>query len=457
MTTAEHDEADYLEAAGAPDALPEVVIVGRPNVGKSTLLNRILGRREAIVEERPGVTRDRKAVEAEWRGRAFTAVDTGGWLAGGTELDQKVSRQSENALGSADVVLFVVDATIGITDEDTQAARVLRASGRPMFLVANKVDHDTHTNDIWDLVRLGLGDPIPVSAIHGTGVADLLDVVVDTLGEPDASSRRLTSPEDADESGRTFSIALVGRPNVGKSTLFNRLLGEERSVVHDMPGTTRDAVDTVVDTDIGRVRFIDTAGMRRKARISEDTEYYSVVRTLKAVDKADVALLIIDASEGITHQDQRLAERVDAAGCPIVVILNKADLLSTDQREDLSDQLQRKLSFLPDGGVHRISALSGKGVQQILPSLRSALEAYQVRAPTRKVNDIVRLAHQNQPAPGGARILYATQGATDPPTFTLFANRAIPDHYLRYIERRLREELDLGPTPVKIRVRRRSE
>lgn len=448
---------DGLDAAGAIDALPEVVIVGRPNVGKSTLLNRILGRREAIVEERPGVTRDRKAVEAEWRGRSFTAVDTGGWLAGGTELDQKVSRQSENALGNAEIILFVVDATVGVTDEDAQAARVLRAADRPMFLVANKVDHDTQTSEIWDLVRLGLGDPFPVSSIHGTGVADLLDAIVDALPDPDSASRRQISPEHADDVGRTFSIALVGRPNVGKSTLFNRLLGEERSVVHDMPGTTRDAVDTVVDTEIGRVRFIDTAGMRRKSRISEDTEYYSVVRSLKAVDKADVALLVVDASEGVTQQDQRLAERVDAAGCPIVVILNKADLLSTEQREELTDQLHRKLGFLPDGGVHRISALTGKGVQQILPSLQSALEAYQVRAPTRRVNDIVRLAQQAQPAPGGARILYATQGATDPPTFTMFANRSIPDHYLRYIERRLREDLELGPTPVKIRVRRRSE
>ncbi len=447
-----------LNASGVDHDLPEVVIVGRPNVGKSTLLNRILGRREAIVEERPGVTRDRKAVEADWRGREFTVVDTGGWLASGTELDQKVSRQSENALDNAAVVLFVVDATVGVTDEDAQAARVLRSSDRPMFLVANKVDHDGQSNDIWDLVRLGLGDPFPVSAIHGAGVADLLDAIVDALPEPDTSGHRLTSPEEAGAtSERTFSIALVGRPNVGKSTLFNRLLGEERSVVHDMPGTTRDAVDTVVDTEIGQVRFIDTAGMRRKSRISEDTEYYSVVRSLKAVDKADVALLVLDASEGVTQQDQRLAERVDAAGCPIVVILNKADLLSTDQREDLTDQLHRKLGFLPDGGVHRISALSGKGVQKILPSLRSALEAYQVRAPTRKVNDIVRLAQQSQPAPGGARILYSTQGATDPPTFTLFANRNIPDHYLRYIERSLRDDLDLGPTPIKIRVRRRSE
>jgi GTP-binding protein len=224
-----------------------------------------------------------------------------------------------------------------------------------------------------------------------------------------------------------------------------------------MPGTTRDTIDTVVETDIGTVRFLDTAGMRRRSRIDEDTEYYSVLRSLKAVDGADVALLVIDATEGVTQQDQRLAERVDAAGCPTVVVLNKTDLLSTEQREDLSLQIKRKLGFLPDAGVHRISALNGRGVHKLLPSLDDALQAYQTRAPTRKVNDIVRLAQQAQPAPAGGRILYATQGATDPPTFTLFANRDLPDHYLRYIERRLREDLGLEGTPLKLRVRRRSE
>ena len=432
--------------------LGEVVIVGRPNVGKSTLMNRILGRREAIVEEKPGVTRDRKEVEAEWQGHQFRLVDTGGWLASGTELDDKVSRQAETALRSADVILFVVDAAVGITEEDNQAARRVRSVDRPLLMVANKVDDDVHESGIWDLVQLGLGTPFPVSSIHGRGVADLLDEVVkllppDTIGaEPDES-----------EEERVFSIALVGRPNVGKSTLFNRLIGEERSVVHDMPGTTRDTIDTVVDTEIGAVRFLDTAGMRRKARISEDTEYYSVVRSLKSIDGADVALLVLDATEGVTQQDQRLAERVDAAGCPTVVVLNKTDLITTEQRENLTDQLARKLSFLPNAGVHRISALTGGGVQGLLPSLRGALEAYQTRAPTRKVNEVIRRAQQAQPAPAGARILYATQGATDPPTFTLFSNRTIPDHYLRYLERQLRDSFDLGATPIKMRVRKRSE
>jgi GTP-binding protein len=460
--------------------LARVAIVGRPNVGKSTLLNRIIGRREAIVEERPGVTRDRKEVDADWQGRRFTLVDTGGWLAKGDELETKVSRQAESAVVNADVVLFVVDATVGITDQDEQMARRLRGIEQPLLVVANKIDDDTQVGMVWDLVALGLGDPHPVSSIHGRGVGDLLDTLVAVL--PDGASadgasadgddgakgalsgvrgaRRSRGKGDEETEGgepRVFSIALVGRPNVGKSTLFNRLIGEERSVVHDLPGTTRDTVDTVVETERGPIRFLDTAGMRRRSRISEDTEYYSVVRALKSVDTADVALLVIDASEGITGQDQRLAERVDAAGCPVVVVLNKIETLTTEQREDLSDQLQRKLSFLPGVPVHRISALSGSGVHKLLPSLGTAIDAYQTRAPTRAVNDIIRRAQQSQPAPGGARVLYATQGATDPPTFTLFANRPVPDSYLRYLERMLREGLDLGPTPIKLRVRRRSE
>ncbi len=444
---------------------PRVVIVGRPNVGKSTLLNRIIGRREAIVEEKPGVTRDRKEVEADWQGRAFTVVDTGGWLVSGDALEDKVSRQAWAALDDADVVLFVVDAMVGVTDQDEQMARRLRGFDRPLLLVANKIDDDVHANAVWDLVGLGLGEPHPVSAVHGRGLGDLLDAVVDGLPpeSAEAERERIEGADDDDDGGevggdqRIFSIALVGRPNVGKSTLFNRLIGEERSVVHDMPGTTRDTVDTVVETGHGPIRFLDTAGMRRRSRIDEDTEYYSVVRALKSVDTADVALLVIDATEGVTSQDQRLAERVDAAGCPVVVVLNKIELLSTEHKEDLSLQIERKLSFLPEVPVHRISALSGRGVHKLLPSLATAIGAYQTRAPTREVNDIIRRAQQAQPAPGGARVLYATQGATDPPTFTLFTNRTLPDAYLRYLERSLREGFDFGPTPIKLRVRRRSD
>ncbi len=432
-----------------PSELPTVVIVGRPNVGKSTLMNRVLGRREAIVEERPGVTRDRKEVEAEWQGRDFLLIDTGGWMTRGTAIDDKVSKQAEEAMRQADVVLFVVDAAVGITEEDDQAVKIVRKLGVPVLLVANKIDDSSHEENLWDLVSLGLGPAHPVSSLHGRGIGDLLDEVCAKLPET-------IDPEEEEEADRIFSIALVGRPNVGKSTLFNRLIGEERSITHDMPGTTRDTVDTVVDTTTGPVRFLDTAGMRRRSRIDEDTEYYSVVRALKAVDTADVALLIMDATEGVTHQDQRLAERVDAAGCPIVLVFNKWELLSTERREALGLQVERKLNFLPDVPLHRISALNGRGVDKLLPSLNIAIDAYQSRAPTRKVNDVVNMAQQQQPAPHGGRVLYATQGATDPPTFTLFTNRDLPDSYLRYLERRLRDGLELGPTPVKLRIRKRS-
>ncbi len=429
---------------------PVVAIVGRPNVGKSTLMNRIIGRREAIVEERPGVTRDRKEVEAFWLDRTFTLIDTGGWITGGDSLDEKVSRQSEQAMFNADVVLFVLDSTVGITEEDAQVADLLRKKVKSVIVVANKVDDRNHESSAWELMSLGLGEPSTISALHGRGTGDLLDRVIELLPEP-------VEIIEEEVTEKIVSVSLVGRPNVGKSTLFNRLIGEERAVVHDRPGTTRDAVDTMVETRYGPVRFIDTAGMRRKARIDEDTEYYSLVRALKAVDAADVALLIIDSVIGVTHQDQRLAERVDAAGCPIVVLLNKWDLCDGEQREDVSAQVGEKLHFVGNAPVIKISALTGKNVDRLWPALSETIEDYRTRIPTRRVNDVVRAAQQAHPAPGGARVLYATQGATDPPTFTLFTNRELPRTWIRFLERRLREDLDLGSTPIKIRVRRRSE
>jgi GTPase len=451
------------ETSEASD-LPVVVIVGRPNVGKSTLMNRFLGRREAIVEERPGVTRDRKEVEAEWLGRPFRLVDTGGWLPEGSSivdktLDAKVSRQSEKAISEADLVLFVVDTSVGVTEEDARVADLLRRTGASTLVVANKVDDANREAAAWELMSLGLGDPWSVSALHGRGAGDLLDEVVARLPDwdPDAADPADDDPAlTADGNARIFGVALVGRPNVGKSTLFNRLIGDERSVVHDMPGTTRDAVDTVVETPDGPIRFVDTAGMRRRSRIDEGTEYYSFVRALQAVDAADVALLVIDAREGITHQDQRLAERIDAAGCPVVILLNKWETLDAEQRAEIDYQVGQKLRFLGESAVLKISALTGKGVHNLLPALAEAIADYQVRIPTRRVNEVIRAAQQSQPAPAGARVLYATQGATDPPTFTLFANRDLPQTYVRYLERRLREELDLGVTPITMRVRRRS-
>jgi GTP-binding protein len=434
--------------------LPTVAIVGRPNVGKSTLMNRIIGRREAIVQELPGVTRDRKVVPANWNGRDFMLVDTGGWMSGGSALDKKVSKQSEKAISEADVVLFVVDANVGVTDDDLEVARLMQRIDRPVMVIANKVDDTRHEANIWDLLSLGLGDPYPVSALHGRGTGDFLDVVVSHFPP------EIEEPEfdmDADEMPALFSVALVGRPNVGKSTLFNRLIGEDRSVVHDMPGTTRDSVDTVVETEHGSIKFIDTAGMRRKSRIDDGTEYFSMVRALQSVDEADAALLVIDATEGITHQDQRLAERIDASGSPIVVLLNKWELMNEDQRNEVLYQLTQKLHFLGDSAVLRISALTGRGVHRLVPALETAIDAYHRRVPTRKVNDVIRRAQQAQPGPHGVRVMYATQGATDPPTFTLFANKVVPPHYLRYLERMLREAFDLGATPIKMRVRKRSE
>ena len=439
---------------------PVVAIVGRPNVGKSTLLNRIVGRREAIVEEKPGVTRDRKEVEAEWNGRQFIAVDTGGWLPSRDSLDAKVSEQSERAMRSADVIMLVVDATVGVIEEDAQVANVLRKLDRPVVVVANKIDDANREASMWDFLEFGLGEPSAISALHGRGTGDLLDRLVALLPDEAVAADPVEDEDgddDVDAGPRVFAVAIVGRPNVGKSTLFNRLIGDERAVVHDMPGTTRDAIDTVVETDEGPIRFVDTAGMRRRSRIGEGTEYYSLVRALQAVDRSDVALLVIDATEGVTAQDQRLAERIDAAGCPIVILLNKWETLDADAREVVTREVGRKLHFTANSVVLKVSALTGKGVHRLLPALGEAIEAYHTRIPTKKVNDVVRAAQSAQPAPHGARVLYATQGAADPPTFTLFANRELPPTYLRYLERKLREAFDLGPTPIKLRVRRRSE
>ena len=433
--------------------MPVVAIVGRPNVGKSTLVNRIVGRREAIVEERPGVTRDRKEVEADWLGHPFLLVDTGGWLAGGDSLDEKVSRQSERAIADADAVLFVVDVTTGVTEEDARVADILRRGGGEVILAVNKVDNAEREAAMWEFVQLGLGDPVPISALHGRGTGDMLDRLVAVL--PESEEPEPVDDSDDEEDGIP-AVAIVGRPNVGKSTLFNRLIGDERAVVHDMPGTTRDAIDTVVETDEGPIRFVDTAGMRRKSRIDEGTEYYSLVRALQAVDKADVALLVIDATEGVTHQDQRLAERIDAAGSPVVVLLNKWENLDAEEKEDVDWQIGDRLRFLGAAPVLKISALSGKGVHRLIPAIGEAIDAYHRRVPTRKVNQVVQEAQSAHPAPGGARVLYATQGATDPPTFTLFSNRTLPPTYVRYLERKLREAFDMGATPIKLRVRRRS-
>ncbi|MCC6340447.1 MAG: ribosome biogenesis GTPase Der [Acidimicrobiia bacterium] len=453
-------------------ALPVVAVVGRPNVGKSTLVNRIVGRRDAIVEEKPGVTRDRKEVEAEWSGRRFLLVDTGGWLPEGqstgddaASLARMVSRQAERAAAEADLAVLVVDVTVGVTEEDARVAALLRGRDLPVLVVANKVDDAGREADVWAFSSLGLGDPVPVSALHGRASGDLLDEIVARLpGSGEESGEALGGDRGRAGAGvpgdaAPFSVAVVGRPNVGKSTLFNRLVGDDRSVVHDAPGTTRDAVDTVVDTPDGPLRFVDTAGMRRKSRIDEPTEYYSLVRALQAVDRADAALFVIDATQGVTHQDQRLAERVDAAGTAVVVVLNKWDLVGPEERAAVLEAVGDRLGFLAYAPVLRVSALTGRNLAKVLPALRGAEDAYHRRIPTSALNRVLTDAQAAHPPPlvrrHRPRILYATQGATDPPTFTLFTTRTLPPSYLRYLERKMREAFDLGPTPIKLRVRRR--
>lgn len=438
-------------------SLPTVVIVGRPNVGKSTLFNRFMGQQVAIVEDQPGITRDRFEREAEWLGRHFMVVDTGGWMPKGSDLEDKVSRQVETAVTEADLVLFAVDSIVGVTDDDAALAAWLRKSGRSVMVVSNKVDSDKREADRWEFLSLGLGEPYPVSALHGRKSGDLLDEILKRIPGSAEDIGNATSDKKTGDLPKVPRISIVGRPNVGKSTLFNRLVGADRSITHDMPGTTRDAIDTMVETDDGPVIFVDTAGMRRKSKVDDSAEYYSFVRALRAVDESDIALLVIDVSEGVTSQDQRLAERIDAAGCPVVVVLNKWELLDADGRENIESEMSRKLYFIGDAPVLKISALTGKGVHKLRPILHETIVQYHKRVPTTDVNRVIAEAQQKQPAGSGARVLYALQGAVDPPTFTFFVNRELPQPYLRYLERCIREKFEFGSTPIKIRVRKRAD
>jgi len=342
-------------------------------------------------------------------------------------------------------VLLIFDVSVGITQEDIEFARIVKRSGKPTIVVANKVDDASREVAIWDAMQFGLGDPIAVSAQHGRGAGDLLDAVV-------AQLPIVESEEDNDDDDGILGVAIVGRPNVGKSTLFNRMIGEDRSVIHDMPGTTRDAIDTVVETEEGPIRFIDTAGMRRRAKTERGAEQYSVIRALDALDRADIALLVVDATIGASHQDQRLAERITAAGCPAVVVLNKWDLVATEDREDVMASVGERLAFLGTAPVLKVAAISGRGVHKILPAIFDATDAYQSRVSTGALNRAIRDLQNLHPAPG-VRIRYAVQGAVEPPTFTLFTSGTLPATYLRYVERSLRERFDFGSTPMKLRVR----
>jgi GTP-binding protein len=422
-------------------SLPGVAVVGRQNVGKSTLVNRLFGGREAIAHEMPGVTRDRVELEASWRGRAFRLVDTGGFAQGARGIEALVSDQAERAARSADVVLLVVDAQTGPVEEDATLARRLRRAEVPVLVAVNKVDSEREEADVPAFHRLGLGDPVPVSALHGRGSGDLLDRLVAILPEDEGG-------HDAD--GEEPRFAIVGRPNVGKSSLFNRLVGEERSVVFEEAGTTRDAVDALVEWNGRPVRFVDTAGFRRPARV-QGVEYYSFLRAERAIERAHVALLVLDASHGLAGEDKRIAARVIEIGRGLVVVANKWDLV--EERDRSFKELTALLSPYARTPVLRTSAATGTGVLRLPPVLSAVQERWGRRAPTARVNEVIANAQAERQAPGGARFRYATQVAAGPPRFVLFGSERPDASYQRFLESRLRHALDLDGVPIRLRFR----
>ena len=436
---------------GGSAALPVVAVVGRANVGKSSLVNRVLGRREAIVEATPGVTRDRHGFKGEWGGRAFEIVDTGGLEIGAEGIEELIADQAQVAMELADVVVLVVDASVGPLQDDLLVADMLRGTDKPILVVANKVDDPRDSSSAAAFYRLGLGDPLPVSALHGTGSGDFLERLVATLPENGARA-----------SDEWASFAIVGRPNAGKSSILNALTKSSRSIVDARPGTTRDPVDSLLDVDDRRFRIVDTAGMRRQVRIHDPLEYFSLLRSRKTLSRVDVAVLVVDAGEGATSHDQRIAEEIIDHGRACVVVINKWDLVPTDEaeRKRFDRDLDQKLRFLEWTPRIRTSALSGRGVDRILPAVTEAVLSHRRRLPTAEVNRIVRDAQASRPHPrvGGkaVRILYAVQAEVAPPTFVLFTTGAPQDAYLRYIEKRIRAEDPFVGSPLRIRARRRS-
>jgi len=441
-----------VKAAPARTNLPIVAVVGRPNVGKSSLVNRVIGRRAAIVEATPGVTRDRQSFTAEWSGKRFELVDTGGLEPGQHGLDARVAEQAQVAMVLADVIVLVVDAQAGTTQDDLEVSEQLRRFDKPVVVVANKVDDPRDEPMAAAFHRLGLGDPLPMSALHGRGSGDFLDELIARL--PD---------ERAGDDETWASIAIVGRPNVGKSSLLNRLLGEERSIVDATPGTTRDPVDSLVSLNDGRLlRIVDTAGMRREVKIDDPIEYFSFLRSRGTLARADAAILVVDASEAVTSHDQRLAEAIVDAGRACVIALNKWDQVPGEgpDRERFDDHVRRRLRFLKWAPIVRTSALRGRGVSKLLPAVDRALGSHRTRLSTSLVNRIVRDAQQDRPHPRGGgrgtRILYALQAEVAPPTFVLFASGRLEESYLRYLEHRLRDVEPFEGSPVSFKVRLRS-
>ena len=431
---------------------PVVAVVGRPNVGKSTLVNRILGRREAVVQDVPGVTRDRVAYDALWNGRRFTLVDTGGWEPDARGLQAMVSAQAERAVATADVVLFVVDGRTGATETDLVVARTLRRAKRPVVLAVTKVDDERFEPDATELWSLGLGEPHPVSGLHGRGSGDLLDAVLAEL--PDA-------PLETDGEGGPRRVALVGRPNVGKSSLLNRLTGEDRSVVDSVAGTTVDPVDSLVELGGETWRFVDTAGLRRRVNQASGMEYYASLRTAAAIEAAEVAVVLLDAADRLSEQDQRVIGEVVDAGRALVLALNKWDLLDEDRRDQLEREVARDLARVAWAPRVNVSARTGRSVDKLAAALRTSLRSWDTRVSTGKLNSWLTevVAQTPPPARGGKapRVLFATQADTRPPRFVLFTTGFLEAGYRRFLERRLREDFEFTGTPIEISVRVREK
>ena len=423
---------------------PVLAVVGRPNVGKSTLVNRIIGRREAVVEDRPGVTRDRVSYDATWNGRAFTVVDTGGWDPDARGLFERISAQAEVAVSIADAVMFVVDAGVGITDADEAVVKILRKSGKPVVLAANKVDDARTEAEAYGLWNLGLGEPMPVSALHGRGSGDLLDAVLAALPE--------TPPQSWEPVGGPRRVAIVGKPNVGKSSLLNKLARSDRVVVDDVAGTTVDPVDELIELGGRPWRFIDTAGIRKRVKEASGQEYYASLRTNTAIDRAEVAVLVVDGSHPISEQDQRIIMTVAEAGRALVIAFNKWDLVDEERRYYLDREIERDLVRVPWAPRINITAKTGWHVDRLVPALDAALEGWETRIGTGALNAFLgRLVSEHpHPVRGGKqpKVLFATQPSTAPPTFVLFTSGKLEASYLRYIERRLREEFGFVGTPI---------
>ena len=438
-------DADLREARGV------VAIVGRPNVGKSTLVNRIIGRREAVVEDKPGVTRDRVAYDAEWSGVPFVLLDTGGYETKAQGMSALIAEQAEVAMAMADVVVLVVDATVGATNDDEAVVRLMRRTKKPVILVANKVDDARTEADAAALWNLGLGEPMPVSALHGRGSGELLDAIIAALPEEGSGSAHRHGPR---------RIALVGKPNVGKSSLLNQLAGENRVVVDNVAGTTVDPVDELVEIDGQVWRFVDTAGIRRRVAEASGHEYYAVLRTRAALEKAEVALILMDTSEPLSEQDQRIVSMVVDSGRAVVLVFNKWDLMGDDRRRELERQYDIDLQQIAWAPRINISAKTGRNVQKLIPYIERALEGWETRIPTGRLNQFLGelVAAHPHPLRGGKqpRILFGTQAGTRPPTFILFTSGFLEAGYRRFIERRLREEFGFEGSPIRIQLRIRT-